>query len=427
MSTVPEPLRVPGFRQFWWAKSISAFGTSITLLALPVFVVTVLGGTATDVGLLNATRWLPYLLLGLIVGALVDRVRRKPLLVATDLARGVVLAVLPLSWLLGWLSFPLLLGVVGLVGVMSLINDSASQSILPRLVPRSALLGANARLDQTMTTATTSGPAISGGLIGLIGAPLTIAVDTITYLFSGLLTARIRLDEPEPAPQQRQAGRLRREIAEGLAWTYRHRTLAPHAISTHAWFICNAAMNTALVPFALVQLGIGPFAVGLVLAIAGIGGIVGSLLSKPLAERLGVGRASVVSRLLTPLAAVIMAFAPDGQPVLAAVVLGIGQFCYGLEFVGNASEMAYRQAVTPDALQSRMNTTIRSINRAMIVVGAPLGGLLADAISARPVLLISAAGFLAGTVYLALSPFRNASLDDAEPNGDGSAVGSPPR
>ena len=215
-----------GFRRFWVASTVSAFGTYVTTVALQVLVVDDLGGSATDVGLVNAARWAPYLLVGLLVGVLADRLRRRPVLVATDLGRAVVLGGIPLLAALDRLTLPALLALVATLGLLSLANDAAHQSFLPRLVPRTGLSRANARLQQSDAAAQTSGPALGGALVAVLGAPAAVLVDAASYLASGVLTATIRTVEPAPERQQRH---LRRELGEGVAWVYRHRTLGPLA------------------------------------------------------------------------------------------------------------------------------------------------------------------------------------------------------
>src|SRR5690606_36093485 len=126
-------------------ETVSGFGTYITTLALQVLVVIDLQGSATDVGLLNAARWLPYVLVGLLVGALIERSRRQPLCVATDFGRALLLGAIPVLWATDLLSVPVFMGVMAVFGLLSLVNDAASQSLLPRLVPRQSLVMANAR------------------------------------------------------------------------------------------------------------------------------------------------------------------------------------------------------------------------------------------------------------------------------------------
>ncbi len=412
-------LREPGFARFWVAETVSGFGTYVTTVALQVLVVLTLDGTAADVGFVNAARWLPYAVLGLVVGALVDRRRRQPVLVVTDLGRGLLLTAIPVLWWLGGLSLTVLMGLMVVFGTLALVNDAATQSFLPRLVPRPSLLAANARLDQSDAVAQTSGPALGGALVGLLGAPVAVLVDAASYLLSGVLTATIRVSEPVRAATG--PSHLRREVVEGLRWVYGHRMLAPFALTTHGWFVCNSALVTVYVPFVLLGLGLNPFELGLTLAAAGVGGLVGSLAAVRLGLRFGAGRTVIAAHAVTPLGWAVVALAPGvagaGQ-VAVVVVLSIGQLVYGLALgVENANSMGYRQAVTPDALQGRMNGTMRSINRAMVVVGAPLGGLLADAVGYRPVLVGGIVGFLLLAVVLGLSPYRHARHGDqaAEP------------
>ena len=396
---------------------MSGFGTYVTTVALQVLVVLTLDGTATDVGFVNAARWLPYVVLGLVAGALVDRRRRQPVLVVTDLGRGLLLAAIPVLWWLGGLSLPVLMLVLVAFGTLALLNDAATQSFLPRLVPARSLLAANARLDQADAVAQTSGPALGGALVSLLGAPVAVLVDSASYLLSAVLTARIRVTETVTAVTA--PPHLRREVMEGLRWVYGHRMLAPFALSTHGWFVCNSALVTVYVPYALLGLGLSAFELGLTLAAAGVGGLVGSLAAVRLGLRFGAGRTVIAAHAVTPLGWGIVALAPDpggGGRTATLVVLAVGQLVHGLSLgVGNANSMGYRQAVTPDALQGRMNITMRSINRAMVVVGAPLGGLAADAVGYRPVLVAGIVGFLLLAAALALSPYRHARHGDRAP------------
>jgi MFS family permease len=395
---------------------VSDFGSCATTLALQVLVVLTLHGSAADVGFVNASRWLPYLLFGLVAGALVDRRRRQPILVVSDIGRGILLGVIPLLWLVGSLTIPLLMAFMAVFGILSLLNDAAFQSFLPRLVSPSSLLAANARLDQSSSVAQTSGPVVAGALVTALGAPVAVLIDAVSYLFSGAAIASIRLSEPAP-PTHGRSPALRREIGEGLRWVYRHRMLAPLAITSHGWFLFNAMLGTVFVPFALLELHVSAFELGVTLAAAGVGGLLGSSLSTRAGLTWGAGRTVIACNALMPLAWGIIAVAPaSGQGHshwFGVELVGVGQFFVGLAMgVANANEMGYRQAVTPDVLQGRMNTTMRSFNRAMIVVGAPGGGLLAGAIGYRPTLWIAIAGFGLVAVALAGSPFRGARHGD---------------
>jgi MFS family permease len=394
----------------WTAATVSGFGSYVTTLAIQVLVVVTLHGGAAEVGLVSAARWLPYLLFGVLGGVLVERARRRPVLVATELGLGLLLLAIPLLAMAHQLSLPVLMAVMAAFGLLSLLGDAAAQSFLPRLVPPRLLTEANARLGQSDAAAQTCGPALAGVLVSLFSAPLAVLIDAASYLVSGLLLLRVPVVEP-PSRRGMSPRGIRTEAAEGLRWIYRHPTLRPLALNTHGWFLCNAAVGAVVAPFALRTLRLSAFGFGMAMAAAGVGGLVGALCATRLGVRFGAGRVIISCRALTAAAWALAALSVthwSGWVVFAAAQLLVG-LSMGAE---NAHELGYRQAVTPDALQGRMNATMRSINRAMIVVGAPLGGLLGDAVGFRALLWIAAAGFLVVAATLAVSPFRTARIDD---------------
>lgn len=396
------------FRRFWAGEAVSGFGSYVTLLALQTLVVLTLDGSAQDVGWLSSARWLPYLVLGLVVGALVDRVRRRPVMVTTDLLRAALLVSLPLADVLGVLSLPLVLVVVLLLGAASLANDAASQSFVPRLVPRAHLQPAHARLDGADAVAQTAGPALAGLLVKLVGAPVTVLVNAGTYLVSALAVLSLRVAEPPPAPGP--PPRVWHEVREGVRWVYRGSGLATLAGATHVWFAANAVLGAVVAPYALLTLGLTPFQLGVATGVMGLGGLLGALTSTLGGRRLGTGGAVIAAHAVTTAGVLATAGAGLGTSGwAAAAVLALGQGCHGFGIgFSNSHEMSYRQALTPDALQARTNTTMRSLNRAVVVVVAPLGGLLADRAGNRVALLVAAAVFAVSAAWLAASPFRTA-------------------
>ncbi len=375
-----------------------------------------LDGSAADVGYVNAARWAPYLLVGLLVGVLADRVRRKPLLVSTDLARAAVLGAVPLFAVTQTLSVVVLVGVMAAFGLLSVCNDAAHQSFLPRLLPRAALPRANARLQQSNAIAQTSGPVLAGGLVAWLGAPVAVLVDAVSYLVSGVLIAVTPIDDPAPERSARGVSSVVTELREGLRWVYRHPTLRPLALGGHAWFLFNAVLGTVYIPFALRELGMGAIGLGVTLTLAGVGGFVGSSLWGWLGRRLSPVRILAGARLLEAAGFAVVALTPGVDalgPAGVVAVAGFGQLLFGLGLGAEGPvELSYRQAVTPDQLQGRMNATMRSVNRAAIVVGAPLGGLLADAAAPRLALWVGVLGVAVSAVALAASGFRHANHDD---------------
>lgn len=402
----------PGFRRFWWGEAVSGFGSAVTVLALQTLVVVDLGGTAVQVGWLSAATWLPYLVLGLVVGALVDRARRRPVMVVTDALRAALLVLVPLAHVAGVLSLPVLLAVVLAFGTASLVNDAASQSFVPRLVPAAALQRAHARLDGAGAVAQTAGPAVAGLLVRLVGAPLAVLVDAVTYLVSAGVVASLRhVEEPRrPGPARPTVRGLTREVGEGVRWVYGRSGLARLAVATHVWFAAQAVLVVVAAPYAFLRLHLTPLELGLVYAVAGIGGLVGASVSTAVGRRLGTGGAIIAAHLTSAAGAVVMAvavLAPAGWS--AAVVLAAGQLLHGWAMgLSNSHEMSYRQVLTPDVLQARTNTTMRSLNRAVVVVVSPVAGVAADRAGYGWALAFAAAVFTLSGVLLLTSPFRRA-------------------
>lgn len=333
--------------------------------------------------MVNAAQLAPYALLGLIAGVYTDRWRRKPILVWASLGRALSLGVIPILWLTGVLEIWILLTVLLAFGACSVFGFAATQSLLPRLVPRDRLVVANSRLDQTDAAAQTLGPAIGGGLVGLLGAPVAIAVNAISYLFDAYLIAGIQVDETRSESRTRD---LRAEIREGLQWTYRHRTLGPLAVSTHVWFLANGAAMTVLSLFALRSLGFTAFTFGLLLAVFGVASLIGASLAPWAATQFGSRRVVTLARAAYPVAWTLVAIAPatvTGES-LVFVALALQGLAAGIE---NANEMGYWQALTPDELLGRVNATRRSVNRTMAALGALAAGLVVGTTGYRTALV----------------------------------------
>lgn len=394
------------FTRFWTAAAISSFGTAVTAVAMPLLVVKVLHASEVEVGVVYAAQFLPYAILGLVAGAYTDRWRRKPILVWASVGRALSLGAIPLLQLTGVLDIWMLVIALVLFGAFSVFGFAATQSLLPRLVARSGLVAANSRLDQTDAAAQTLGPAIGGGLVALVGAPVAIAVDAVSYLLDAALNAGLNVEEPAPDTHARN---LRVEIRDGVRWTYRHRTLGPMAVSTHIWFLANGAAMTVLSLFALRSLRFSGFAFGLLLAVFGTTSLIGASVAPRLGARLGSGAAIVLARSAYPFGWILVAIAPAtvvGHALLF-VALGVQGLAAGAE---NSNEMGFWQALTPDELLGRVNATRRSVNRSMAAVGALVAGLAGGLIGERLTLVGVVIVFAAAAFTVAVSPLRAAAV-----------------
>ncbi|MBC7725365.1 MAG: MFS transporter [Burkholderiaceae bacterium] len=424
--------RNAAFRRFWLASTVSDFGSYLTTVALSVLVLLTLQGSALDQGIVSAGRWAPYLLFGLFAGLWVDRFRRRLVLIAGDLGRGLVLATTCLLALTGHLTVPVLVALIFAFGVLSLLGDAASQSFVPQLVPRDSLLRANYRLQQSETAAQLGGTALAGALIAAITAPVALFLDALSFLFSGAVLLTLSDDDANRRPA-RATTTTGQRIGEGLRFVYTHPRLAPMGIGTPIWFIGSAMLGTALPALVLLELGLGPLWLGLLLGCAGVGSVLGLTTSLPLDRRFGTGRVIIGARLVQPVAVALIALAPMFAssagpasttglaittglviaPGAAAAVIAVaaGQFLFGFAMGAEGPlETGYRQAVTPDRLQARMSATMRSVNRGMIVVGAPLGGAIAATAGAAAALWVAAAVMVVAALVLALSRFRTARI-----------------
>lgn len=392
------------FTLYWRAVAVSGFGTYVTLFALQALVVLTLDGTASDVGWLNAARWLPYLAVGLVVGALVDGRRRLPLLIGTDLLQAVLLLAIPLLWWLDVLSMPLLLVVVVAYGTTAVVGNAAEMSLLPRLVGRADLQRAHARIDGADAVSSTAGPALGGLLVSVLGAPLTVVLDSLTYLWSALTLSRIDHDEPPPRTGLTARG-LVSDIVDGVRWAYGGSGLATLAVATHGWFVAHAMVGVVLAPYAFLTLDLSAAQFGIVGAVGGAGAVLGAAITTRVGRLLGTGWTIIVCHAITTLAVVALLLAASSSA--PAVVLGLGQWLYGLAMgMSNSHEMSYRQLVTPDELQARTNTTLRSLNRAVVVIVSPMAGIAADRWGITPVWVVAIGVFALVTAGLALTPFR---------------------
>jgi len=329
-------------------------------------------------------------------------------MVGTDLLQAALLLTIPLMWWLGLLSLPALMLIVIAYGTASVVNVAAAMSLLPRLVEARHLQPAHARIDGADAVASTAGPALGGLIVSAVGAPLAVLTDSLTYVYSALTLRRIDLDEPIPRTGVTAKGLLS-EVADGIRWVYRGSGLSALALSTHAWFVGNAVVGVVLAPYVLRTLDLTAFQFGMVGAAGGVGAIVGAAVTTGVGRRLGTGRTIIVCHLVTTLGVIAMVLAGQKMaPAGTIAVIVVGQGLYGLAMgMSNFHEMSYRQLVMPDELQARTNTTMRSLNRAVVVIIAPIAGILADAWGIRPMLVLAAAIFALVAAGLGATSFRD--------------------
>lgn len=397
---------IPAFVRLFMADTLSTIGSVVSALALQFVLIDSLDADQQAIGLVRMAQWLPYIVLGLAAGVIVDRVRRLPLLIGADIACFVIFGAIGLLALTGRLTVPLLAALVFVVGAVSCFSVAAYQSFLPRLVPNALLPDAFSRLEQMGSTVHSVGPLASGVLVRLVGAPVGVLVDAVSYAASAVALMAIRVDEPRVD----RAGRrhVLTELREGARWVYRHQWLAPYAIWLHLVFVFDAIVTTIFVFFANQELGLDPVAIGLILAVAGVSGVIGARLAPGLAQRFGLGPVVTVVEWLTPVSALVILCVQPGPFAVAVLVAAF--FINGFTSITSTLTMSLRSAITPDRLRARMNATIRTFNWGGLAIAAGVSGWLASSYGNRMAIGVGFAGLLGATVYLNVSGFRQARM-----------------
>jgi MFS family permease len=401
------------FRTLWGGETLSQVGSQITTLALPLTAVITLHASPIQAGLLTAAQFAPNLLLSLPAGVWFDRNRRRPALLAANLGRFVVLALVPLLYVLDGLTMSWLYGTAFLVGALTAIFDVAYLVYLPSLVPRDQLVSANAQLEASFSVAQVSGPGIGGWLVQLLSAPGAVIADAATYLVSALSIGLIRRPEPEPeAEPDAVSTRMIEGIRSGLRATLGHELLRPLTIQS-AWSnLCEMATLTLLPIFAVRTLHLSPGVLGLLLSIGGLGGVLGSMSSSRLQVRLGTGRTLLVSMTLTAVGLLLL---PTARGAAAAPVLAASLVVYGFGIaVYNVHSLSLRLALSPPNLISRVTATFRFVVYGTIPLGGLLGGAMGDLFGTRAALTVSGAALVVSVIPFAATRVTRARQVGAE-------------
>lgn len=393
----------PDFVKLWAAHTVSALGTGITGQALPLTALLVLGASAGEMGLLAAITQVPVVVI-LFAGVWVDRLRRRPILIAADVGRAALLVSIPIAAVAGALSLGQLFVVAALVESLSLFFSVAYRSYLPSLVQRERLVEGNSKLSAGGSVAEISGPALGGVLVQWLSAPLAILFDAASFLISALFLGAIRTPETPPKPaEERQS--VRSEITEGLRVVLSNPVLrALAACSGTFTFFGNFF---ALYPLYVVRdLGMPPALVGLFVGAGGIGALVGAVLVGPVTRRFGVGPTLIGSLAFAGIVGSLILFVDGPLPLNIAVFFAaqlVGDIAICIYLI---NDMSLRQAMVPDRLLGRATASMGFLVGALGPVGALLGGLLGELIGARYTLAIAVIAITLAPLWLFFSPAR---------------------
>ena len=386
------------FLKLWGAQTVSTVGTQVTLIALPLTAILVLDASTFEVAALTAMDTLPFLIFALPAGIWIDRMRRRPLMVAAEIGRAAALLSIPVAYLMDALTLAQLFAAGFLVGALAVVFDLAYLSFLPGLVGRARVAGGNARMEATRAGAQAAGPGLGGALVGFFGAPIAILADAVSYVCSAVLIGSIRHGEPAPAAERRPA---LAELREGIGYVFRQPYLRALTLTIGGSNLFTFMVIALFMVYAVRRLGLSPELIGLVFTIASLSGFAGAVVSSRVVRLLGLGRTIAFTAMLASISWLTVPLAPASNP-LPLVIAGaaLGPF-FGTMF--NLNQLSLRQAITPERLMGRMNAVVRFMYWGTMPVGSFAGGALATLIGIRPTLFVGIAGGTLAFVPLAVT------------------------
>jgi MFS family permease len=404
MPAIPAVWRDPDFMRLWAATSVSMLGSFITRTALPFAAILILGSGAGEVAILRGAELVAGLTVGLVAGAWVDRLRRRPILIWADIGRAALLASIPVAFVLDALTLLQLIAVAFGAAVLTTFFDAADRAYLPTIVRRERLIEANSTLTGSASAAEFVGFGASGWLVQLLSAPVAIAVDAVSFVVSAVLLRAIRRSEPPPPPV---AGRepVLREIREGLALTLRDPILRPLALADAAVAGFWGVYGAVYLVFAT-EIGFEPGVIGLIAAVGGLASLVGAAFAGRAVRRLGVGRFFITAAVMVTAGNAFIAVTPDAALLGLACLLAQQLLSDTAMTAYDVVAVSIRQSIVEDRLLGRVSASFHVLAVAMMLGGTAIGGIVAETLGLRAALVVAAAGGVGALTILWFSSIR---------------------
>lgn len=407
-----SPFANPDFRRLWVGQVVSEMGSRITREGVPLTAALVLSATPFQMSLLTAISASAVFSVSLFAGVWVDRLRRKPILIGTDLGRALLVGSIPAAAIAGVLTLLQLYVVAALAGVLTVIFQVAYYAYVPSLVERIELLEANSKLALTSSIAEVTGPGVTGVLVQALTAPIAMLFDALSFLWSAAAIARIGSREAplEPAANPH----VWREIREGFGALAGQKALLVIAARDATLYFCFGTLAAMYVLFAIREVGLGPLALGLTIAMGGAGNLIGALWAPRFVAWMGLGKALVTASFAYGLLVFFIPFAP-ADVYRGAAALMVSQLFGDMAFVlFHVPEISYRQSVVPDQLLGRVNASMSLLTQGMLPLGALAGGWAAAQYGIRTALLIACCGIFASALWTLHPAVRNLGRPSGE-------------
>jgi predicted MFS family arabinose efflux permease len=404
MPTIPSVWHDRDFGRLWAATTVSMLGSFITRTALPFAAILVLGAGAGEVAILRSAELVAGLTVGLVAGAWVDRLRRRPILVWADLGRAVLLGSIPIAFALGSLTLAHLVIVAFGAAILTTFFHTADRAFLPTVIGRERLVEANATLTGSSSAAEFVGFGAGGWLIQVLSAPFAIAIDAASFVVSAVLLRGIRAVEPPPHPVDERQGVLD-EIREGLRLTLRDPILRPLALADAAVAGFWGAFGAVYLVFAT-EIGFSPAVIGLVAAVGGLSSLAGAAIAGRAVRRLGVARFFIGAMVLVSIGNAFIAFTPDAA-LLGLVCLLAQQLLSDSSITAfDVVTVSIRQATVDDRRLGRVGASFHALEMAAMLLGTVAGGIIAETVGLRAALVVAASGGIIAIGILWFSAIR---------------------
>lgn len=384
------------FARLWGAQTVTQFAARGSTLIFPLIAIVTFDATPSEVGLVNAAQFAPAFVVTLFAGAWLDGRRRRPAMVAAHLSRAVLLLLVPLVSL-WWQDVWLLIGVAVVIGSLATLADVACHAYVPSLLPRSALVAGNSRLEVTNSITQVAAPGLGGLVVGAAGGSLSLVVVAMWFLVGAgaVLTVGHR-EETVAVPTQRCGVFCR--IAEGGRFVMSNPLLRALAVEA-GWFnLFEQAVMTLYLLYALRVLGFTPGQVGVTIALGALGAVSGSVLARWLERGIGLGHVLVGAMAVASLAPIPLLLPAHTRPVqFILCTTTFFLFSFGLT-VFNIYSVSTRQRISPAYLIGRVTTTFRFIAFGTIWIGAMIGGFGAEVFGLLPLLTACTGALVLGWV-----------------------------
>jgi predicted MFS family arabinose efflux permease len=393
------------YSKLWAGQTVSIFGSMLTRIALPLTALLALDSSPLQQGFLQAVEAGPVLLAGLFAGVWVDRLRRRPLMIAADLGRAAVLASIPLAAFFGRLTMAQLYLVAAGGAFFTTFFDAAYPAYLPTLVGRERLVEGNAKLSASAAVAEMGGFASAGVLVQWLSGPAAMLVDAATFVISAVSLAWIGAREPAPSPTEKRES-LMAEAGEGLRVVWRDRTLRGLVGCSTTMSLAGGVFAAMYMIYAVRDLGLSPSAAGSIAACGGLGSFAGSVLAAPALRRFGARQTLILGfglggafQLLVPLA--------HGSVALAAIYLVTAQVVGdGLLTTAFVNDVSLRQSLVSDRLLGRVSSIANVLRVTALPLGALAGGIGGQLASPRAALAVAGVGLTLASLWIVASPVR---------------------